>query len=78
MSLPGREPDPTLAYVRSSAALLSLPLDDERAQRVAQHLARTRGLAELLHHVPLEAHDEPVELYRPAPFPEADAGGAAA
>ena len=41
-----------LAYVEASAALLALPLEAARAQRVAQHLARTAALAALLDGVP--------------------------
>jgi hypothetical protein len=63
----------TLAYVRSAAVFLDLPLDEGRARRVAQHLMRTQAIAALLHEVPLGAHDEPAEIYRPAPFPDADA-----
>lgn len=66
-----------LAYVWMSAALLDLPLDAARAGRVAQQLARTAALAKLLESAPLAPEDEPAELYRPAPFPQAiDASGA--
>lgn len=61
--------DDVLTYVKASANLLSLPLDDARAERVAQHLQRTSALAELLEAEDLQPHDEPAELYRPAPFP---------
>ncbi|WP_372528110.1 DUF4089 domain-containing protein [Piscinibacter sp.] len=59
-------------YVRAAARLLDLTLDDAQAERVALHLARTRAMAALLHQAPLAPHDEPAELFRPAPFPEED------
>lgn len=69
--------DDVLAYVRMSAALLDLPLDPARAARVAQQLARTAALAQLLESAPLAPEDEPAELYRPAPFPHViDSSGA--
>jgi hypothetical protein len=58
----------TLAYVQASAAALALPLDGDRAARVAMHLQRTSALAALLDNVPLDAHAELAEIYRPAPF----------
>ena len=61
-----------LDYVRSAAALLSLPLDEARAGRVAAQLERTAALAQLLEGAQLCEHDEPAELYRSAPFPAAD------
>ena len=66
-------PESLLGYVRSAAALLRLPLDDARAERVAAQLGRTAQLAQLLEAADLCEHDEPAELYRPAPFPAADA-----
>lgn len=57
-----------LAFVRASAAMLGLPLDEDRALRVAQHLERTAGLARLLQAAALTVDDEPAEIYRPAPF----------
>ncbi|MBI2769225.1 MAG: DUF4089 domain-containing protein [Burkholderiales bacterium] len=60
-----------LAYVKAAAAALAVPLDQERAQRVATHLARTAALARQLEAFPLEVHDEPAEIYRPMPFPSA-------
>ena len=59
-------------YVRSAARLLDLPLDDAQAERVAVHLARTRGMAELLRSVALEVQDEPVDIFCPGPFPLED------
>jgi hypothetical protein len=58
----------TLAYVRAVAVVVGLPLDDEQIARVAVHLQRTAGLAATLEDVPLAPHDEPAELFRPAPF----------
>ena len=58
----------TLAYVRAVAAVVGLPLDDEQVARVAVHLHRTTGLAATLADIPLNPHDEPAELFRPAPF----------
>lgn len=57
------------AYVRASAALLHIPLDDARAMRVAEHLTRTAAMAELLDAASLVVEDEPAALYCPAPFP---------
>ena len=65
--------DDVLRYVKAAAALLALPLDEARAQRVAAHLARTAELAGLLESAALEVAEEPAEIYRPAPFPS---GGA--
>ncbi|GEM_PF-1192921 len=69
-----REPAPPelIAYVRSSARLLDLPLADAQVERVALQLARTRAIAAALRGVPLAAHDEPAEIFRPAPFPSED------
>ena len=61
--------DDVLAYVKTSAKLLALPLDDERALRVAQHMQRTVELAQLLETAGLAADDELAEIYCPAPFP---------
>ncbi len=62
-------PDQVLPYVKASAALQGLPLDEARAQRVAAQLARTAALAQLLDGVTLLAHDELAEIYRPSAFP---------
>ena len=64
------EPDDVLAYVKASAKLLALPLDDARALRVAQHMERTAGLARLLETATLGPEDELAEIYCPAPFPK--------
>jgi hypothetical protein len=58
----------TLAYVKAAAVAVSLPLDDTQAARVAVHLQRTAGLAAALENLPLAPHDEPAELFCPAPF----------
>jgi hypothetical protein len=57
-----------LAYVRSAACVLGLPLDAARAQAVATHFGRTAAMARLLQDTPLAPEDEPAEIYRPAPF----------
>ena len=67
------EPDEVLAYVKASAKLLALPLDDARALRVAQHMERTAGLAQLLEKAALGPEDELAEIYCPAPFPNQSA-----
>ncbi len=59
----------TLAYVQAAAAALDLPLDAERAARVAAHLQRTASLAQGLQAFPLDDEAEPAEVYCPAPFP---------
>ena len=58
----------TLAYVRAVAAVVGLPLDEATIARVAVHLQRTAGLAATLEVIPLAPHDEPAELFCPAPF----------
>ena len=57
-----------LAYVKASATVQGLVLDDARAQRVATHLARTANLAQLLEDAPLGVADEPAEIYKPIAF----------
>jgi hypothetical protein len=64
-----------LAYVGVTAALLRLPLDAERAQRVAVQLQRTAAMAALLDGAALAAHDELADIYRPAAFPPHGDGG---
>ena len=61
-----------LVYVKAAAAVLELPLDDERVAAVAAHLARTAAMARLLDEADLAPGDEPAEIFRPAPFPAAD------
>ena len=60
--------DEVLAYVKATAAILALPLDEARAQRVAGHLSRMAALAELLDDAPLGVEVELAEIYKPAPF----------
>jgi hypothetical protein len=62
-----------LAYVKAAAAMLELPLDAAAAQRVASHLARTAAMARLIDGAKLAPGDEPAEVFRPAPFPDAGA-----
>ncbi len=57
-----------LAYVKASAIAQGLVLDDERAQRVASHLARTAHLAQLLEGAPMAVEDELAEIYKPLAF----------
>ena len=59
-------------YVRCTAQLLDLPLSDDQVARVALHLQRTQAIAAALRDVPLAAHDEIAEIFRPAPFPAED------
>jgi hypothetical protein len=63
--------DLVLGYVKAAAAALDLRLDEARAQRVAQHLARTAALARLLEAAGLSVEDEPAEVFLSAPFPPA-------
>jgi len=57
-----------LNYVRSTATLLGIPVDDERARRVASHLQRTVAMAAMLDAANLPANAELAEIYCPAPF----------
>lgn len=57
-----------IEYVKASASLHGVPLDDQRASAVAAHLGRTAELAQLLNDLPLHADDELVEIYCPAAF----------
>ena len=58
----------TLTYVTSTAAMLSIPMDAGRAQRVAGHFQRTRAMAALLDSAELSIAEELAEIYCPAPF----------
>lgn len=58
----------TLAFVQAAAVAVDLPLGASQAQRVAAHLQRTAALATLLDGFGLAPHDEPAEIYCPAPF----------
>jgi|GEM_PF-776330 len=57
------------AYVHASAALLELPLAEGQAERVSAHLQRTAAMAGRLQAYALAPHDEPAQVYCPAPFP---------
>lgn len=56
-----------LAYVRASAAVLGLPLDDEQVVRVAAHLQRTAAMAKLLDEQAMPPELELAEIYKPKP-----------
>ncbi len=56
-----------LSYVIASAAALDLPLDEERARRVAVNLQRTAAMAAPLMKLPLAPEAELAEIYCPAP-----------
>jgi hypothetical protein len=58
----------TLNYVNSTAALLGLPMDAARAERVAGHLHRTRVMAALLDDAALPVDAELTEIYCPLAF----------
>ena len=64
-----------LNYVRSTATLLGMPVDDERARRVASHLQRTVAMAAMLDAANLPADAELAESYCPAPFKTNTDGG---
>jgi hypothetical protein len=66
------DPNPIAGYVRAAAQLLALPLSDAQVERVSVHLARTAALAATLQGAALAAHDEPAQIYEPAPFPAVD------
>lgn len=63
-----------LAFVRASAQLLGLSLDEATIERVSAHLGRTAAMAAQLEAVNLAVEDEPVALFCPAPFPSAGEG----
>ncbi len=65
----------SLQYVKTTAELLMLPLDDAQVARVAVHLQRTAAMASLLDSAALVAHDELAEIYCPASFPAGDPAG---
>ena len=58
-----------LAYIKASAVVQGLDMDDARAQRIAIHLTRTAHLAQLLEGFPLRVEHEPAEIYKPSSFP---------
>ncbi|MEZ7848425.1 MAG: DUF4089 domain-containing protein [Polaromonas sp.] len=65
----------SLLYVKTTAALLMLPLEDAQVVRVAVFLQRTAAMVTLLDSAGLSAHDELAEIYCPAPFPSCDPAG---
>jgi hypothetical protein len=67
-------PAEVLAYVKATAVLMKLPLDEARAQRVAGHLAISAEMARQLETFPLAESDELVAIYCPAPFPSSKGG----
>jgi len=65
-----------LDYVKASAVVMGLPVDEARALRVAEHLQRTAAMARLLEEATLEVSDEPAEVYRlPRPSGGGSGGG---
>ncbi len=62
------------AYVRASAAVLGLPLDDAQVARVAAHLQRTSAMADMLEALDLPPTLELAEIYRPSAHPASDEG----
>jgi hypothetical protein len=62
----------SLQYVKTTAELLMLPLEDAQAARVAVYLQRTAAMVRLLDSAGLDEHDELAEIYCPAPFPTVD------
>lgn len=58
----------TLAYVHAAAVAVDMPLDEAQVARVAVHLQRTAAIAAVIDAFPLASHDEPAELFHPAPF----------
>jgi hypothetical protein len=65
----------SLQYVKTTAELLMLPLEDAQAARVAVFLQRTAAMVSLLDSAGLDVHDELAEIYCPAPFPSCDPAG---
>jgi Protein of unknown function (DUF4089) len=62
-------PDQISDYVKVSAELLEIRLDEAQIQRVAGHLMRTAAMAKALDAVYLDPDMEPSQVYSPAPFP---------
>ena len=62
------------AHALSSAALVAVPMDSARAERVAGYIALTARFAALLESAELAPHSEPAELFCPAPFPPEPTG----
>ena len=57
----------TLAFVLASSKALGIPLEAERAARVAAHLHRTVAMAQMLEGAHLTAADESAEIFCPKP-----------
>ncbi|CAN1549588.1 1-carboxybiuret hydrolase subunit AtzG-like [Burkholderiaceae bacterium] len=57
----------TLALVLINAKTLGIPLEAERAARVAAHLHRTVAMAQMLEGAHLTPADEPAEIFCPKP-----------
>ena len=55
----------TLAFVLASSKALGIPLEAERAARVAAHLHRTVAMAQMLERAHLTSADEPAEIFCP-------------
>lgn len=64
-----------LDYVRTSAVVLGISIDDVQARRVAIHLGRTAAMAQQLDQAGLGVADEPAEIYCPLPFPSGPGAG---
>ena len=64
-----------LDYVKATAVVMGMPLDEARALRVAEHLQRTAAMAQLLEQAALEVSDEPAEVYRLPRFSVGAPGG---
>ena len=62
-----------LAYVQAVASAQGIALTEHRATSVASHMALAQRLATLLDGAELAPHDELVQIYCPAPFPDAPA-----
>ncbi|NBQ88582.1 MAG: DUF4089 domain-containing protein [Betaproteobacteria bacterium] len=60
------------AYALASADALGIPMDEQRAARVASYLALTARFAAMLDAVPMGPEIEPAEVFCPAPFPATD------
>jgi len=60
---------PIADYVKSTAAVLGLPLDAAQTARVAVYLQRTAAMAAVIQAVELPLDEELVEIFCPAAFP---------
>lgn len=58
-----------LDYIKSTAKVIDLPLEDAQARRVATHLGRTLSIVAPLQALTLPADIEIAEIFRCAPFP---------